>query len=250
MSAVLSGLLLNVALYAIVRVKMLTDGALGVPGGGLDSITGRLMMGFGLVSFIVASLFLHRQRDIKRLYSYSSIEHMSLMTFAFGLGGPLATFGALLHMTVHSLTKSAIFVTVGHASQIAGTQVMEKIRGLIRTQPAVGWGLLVGTLAIAGFPPFGVFISEFLLLTATMKSAPWLALPLLSGLAIAFAGLFRHLHPMVFGEPPSGQAAIKTSLTPVLVHLIIVLLLGLSIPLVLANWFDQATRLITGVSLL
>jgi hydrogenase-4 component F len=250
MSAVLSGLLLNVALYAIVRVKMLTDGALGVPGGGLDSITGRLMMGFGLVSFIVASLFLHRQRDIKRMYSYSSIEHMGLMTFAFGLGGPLATFGALLHMTVHSLTKSAIFVTVGHASQIAGTQVMEKIRGLIRTQPAVGWGLLVGTLAIAGFPPFGVFISEFLLLTATMKSAPWLALPLLSGLAIAFAGLFRHLHPMVFGEPPSGQAAIKTSLTPVLVHLIIVLLLGLSIPLVLANWFDQATRLITGVSLL
>jgi hydrogenase-4 component F len=250
MSAVLSGLLLNVALYAIVRVKMLTDGALGVPGGGLESITGRLMMGFGLVSFIVASLFLHRQRDIKRMYSYSSIEHMGLMTFAFGLGGPLATFGALLHMTVHSLTKSAIFVTVGHASQIAGTQAMEHIRGLIRSQPSVGWGLLVGTLAIAGFPPFGVFISEFLLLTATMKSAPWLALPLLSGLAIAFAGLFRHLQPMVFGEPPSGQSAIKSSLTPVLVHLLIVLWLGLSIPLALANWFDQATRLIAGVGLL
>ncbi len=250
MSAVLSGLLLNVALYAIVRVKMLTDGALGVPNGGTGSITGILMMGFGLLSFIVAALFLHRQRDIKRLYSYSSIEHMGLMTFAFGLGGPLATFGALLHMTVHSLTKSAIFVTVGHASQIAGTQAMEHIRGLIRTQPAVGWGLLLGTLAIAGFPPFGVFISEFLLLTATMKSAPWLALPLLSGLAIAFAGLFRHLHPMVFSERPDGQIAVKASLTPVLVHLLMVLWLGVSIPTILANWFEQATRLIAGVGLL
>lgn len=250
MSAMLSGLLLNVALYAIVRVKMLTDGALGVPNGGPSSITGMLMMGFGLLSFIVASLFLHRQRDLKRLYSYSSIEHMGLMTFAFGLGGPLATFGALLHMTVHSLTKSAIFVTVGHASQIAGTQAIDHIRGLIRTQPAVGWGLLLGTLAIAGFPPFGVFISEFLLLTATMKSAPWLALPLLSGLAIAFAGLFRHLHPMVFGEKPDGQVAVKASLAPVLVHLLLVLWLGLSIPVFLADWFEQATQLISGEGLL
>lgn len=250
MSAVLSGLLLNVALYAVVRVKMITEGALGTSGGGAEEITGQLMMGFGLISFLVASLFLHRQRDIKRMYSYSSIEHMGLMTFAFGLGGPLATFGALLHMTVHSLTKSAIFVTVGHASQIAGTQVMDHIRGLIRTQPAVGWGLLVGTLAIAGFPPFGVFISEFLLLTATMKSAPWLALPLLSGLAIAFAGLFRHLQPMVFGDRPQGQIAINASIAPVLVHLLIVLWLGLSIPLALANWFDQATQLIAGKGLL
>jgi len=250
MSAVLSGLLLNVALYAIVRVKMITEGAIGASGGGVGEITGQLMMGFGLVSFIVASLFLHRQRDIKRLYSYSSIEHMGLMTFAFGLGGPLATFGALLHMTVHSLTKSAIFVTVGHASQIAGTQLIEHIRGLIRTQPAVGWGLLVGTLAIAGFPPFGLFISEFLLLTATMKSAPWLALPLLSGLAIAFAGLFRHLQPMVFGDRPEGQVAIRASLAPVVVHLLIVLWLGLSIPLMLATWFDQATQLISGRGLL
>ncbi|HSD74463.1 MAG TPA: hydrogenase 4 subunit F, partial [Steroidobacteraceae bacterium] len=172
MSAVLSGLLLNVALYALVRLKMLVDASLQT------HLAGYLMMGFGLVSFMVAGLFLHRQHDIKRMYSYSSIEHMGLMTYAFGLGGPLATFGALLHMTVHSLTKSAIFITVGHASQLAGTQRIDKIRGLIRTQPAIGWGLLIGTVAIAGFPPFGVFTSEFLLLTATMKSWPWLAVPL------------------------------------------------------------------------
>jgi hydrogenase-4 component F len=242
MSAVLSGLLLNVALYALVRLKMLVDASLQT------QLAGYLMMGFGLVSFMVAGLFLHRQHDIKRMYSYSSIEHMGLMTYAFGLGGPLATFGALLHMTVHSLTKSAIFITVGHASQLAGTQRIDKIRGLIKTQPAVGWGLLIGTVAIAGFPPFGVFTSEFLLLTATMKSWPWLAVPLLVGFGVAFAGLFRHLHPMVYGEPPPGQQPVHANMIPVMVHLALVLWLGLSIPGFLARWFEQATVLISGGS--
>jgi len=240
MSAILSGLLLNVALYALVRVKMIVDGSLH------SNVAGYLMMGFGLLSFMVAGLFLHRQRDIKRMFSYSSIEHMGLMTFAFGLGGPLATFAALLHMTVHSLTKSAIFITVGHAAQIAGTQSIEKIRGLIRTQPAVGWGLLIGTVAIAGFPPFGVFTSEFLVLTATMKSWPWLTVPLLVGLGIAFAGLFRHLHPMVYGEAPAGQQPVRANMLPVMVQLAFVLWLGLAIPGFLADWFNEATKLISG----
>ena len=242
MSAILSALLLNVALYALVRVKMLVDGSLH------SGLAGHLMMGFGLLSFVVAGLFLHRQRDIKRMYSYSSIEHMGLMTFAFGVGGPLATFGALLHMTVHSLTKSAIFITVGHAAQIAGTQSIEKIRGLIRTQPAVGWGLLIGTVAIAGFPPFGVFTSEFLVLSATMKAWPWLTLPLLVGLGIAFAGLFRHLHPMVYGDPPEGQTPVRANMLPVMVQLALVLWLGIAIPLFLAKWFEHATVLISGSS--
>lgn len=246
MSAVLSGLLLNVALYAVVRIKMLTDGALDASAGGHAGLPGKLLMGFGLASFLVAVLFLHRQRDVKRLFSYSSIEHMGLMSFGFGLGGPLATFAALLHMTVHSLTKSAIFVTVGHASQVAGTQLMERIRGLIRTQPAIGWGLVAGTLAIAGFPPFGVFVSEFLLLTATTHLLPWLTVPLLAGIAIAFAGLFRHLHPMVFGQPPAEQVPVRANMLPVYVHLLIVLLLGVSIPMVLARWFNAATILISG----
>jgi hydrogenase-4 component F len=250
MSAVLSGLLLNVALYAVVRVKVLVDGALAGGGEHTPQLAGYLMMSFGLLSFIVAGLFLHRQRDIKRLFSYSSIEHMGLMTFAFGLGGPLATFGALLHMTVHSLTKSAIFVTVGQASQLSGTQSIDHIRGVIQTQPAVGWGLLIGTLAIAGFPPFGVFTSEFLLLSATMQSLPWLTIPLLVGLGIAFAGLFRHLHPMVFGNRPEGLMPIKATVWPVVLHLALVLWLGLSIPDFLAHWFDQATILISGSGLL
>ncbi|AEG00003.1 hydrogenase 4 subunit F [Methylomonas methanica] len=240
MSAVLSGLLLNDALYAVVRNKMLVDGATQ------SNLAGLLMMGFGMLSFLVAALFLHRQKDIKRLFSYSSIEHMGVMTFAFGMGGPLATFAALLHMTVHSLTKSAIFVTVGHAAQLAGTQNMERIRGLIKTQPKIGWGLLIGTVAIAGFPPFGVFTSEFLVLLATMHSYPWLAPLLLLGIGIAFAGLFRHIQPIVYGEQPEGQLPIKANLWPVMIHLALVLWLGLAIPDFLANWFSQATLLISG----
>ena len=248
MSAVLSGLLLNVALYAVVRLKMLVDGSLAASAS--PHLAGQLLMGFGLVSFLVAGLFLHRQRDIKRMFSYSSIEHMGLMTFAFGLGGPLATFGALLHMLVHSLTKSAIFITVGHATHIAGTQSIERIRGLIRTQPAVGWSLLLAVAAIAGFPPFGVFTSEFLLLTATMQAQPWLTLALLTGLAVAFAGLFRHLHPMVYGAVPEGQQPVRANMLPVLVHLLLVLWLGLAIPGFLSQWLDKVTALITGSHLL
>jgi len=248
MSAVLSGLLLNVALYAVVRFKMLVDGALANTENA--AVAGHLMMGFGLLSFLVAGLFLHRQRDIKRMFSYSSIEHMGMMTFAFGIGGPLATFAALLHMLVHSLTKSAIFVTVGHVSHIAGTQVIEQIRGMIRTQPAVGWGLLLGVAAIAGFPPFGVFTSEFLLLSATMDSWPWLTSLLLFGLVVAFAGLFRHLHPMVYGKAPEGQQAVDANMLPVMLHLLLVLALGIAIPAFLSHWLDQATWLIAGSHLL
>ena len=246
-SAVLSGLLLNVALYAVVRVKMLADAAIGMPAEGYWlHMPGKLMMGFGLVSFIVAGLFLHKQSDIKRLFSYSSIEHMGLITFAFGMGGPLATFAGLLHMAVHSLTKSAIFVTVGHATQIAGTQAIERIRGLYNTQPLVGGGLLIATAAIAGVPPFGVFTSEFLLLSATLEHWPWLSVMLLAGLGVAFAGLFRQVQPMVFGEIPEGQKPVRANMIPVFVHLALVLFLGLAIPDMLARWFDQATRLISG----
>ena len=158
-SAVLSGLLLNVAIYAVVRCKVLVEGSLH------SALPSRMLMGFGLLSVVLAAFLLWRQRDIKRLFAYSSIEHMGIITFAFGMGGPVANFAALLHMTVHSLTKSAIFFAVGHAAQKAGSQLMDDIRGLITPSPTVGWGLMLGSLAILGMPPFGVFASEFLILT-------------------------------------------------------------------------------------
>ncbi|MBI4383451.1 MAG: hydrogenase 4 subunit F [Nitrospinae bacterium] len=237
-SAVLSGLLLNVALYALVRCKTLVDGATH------GDLAGKLMMGFGMLSLVVASMALHRQRDIKRMYSFSSIEHMGLMTFSFGIGTPLANFAALLHMTVHSLVKSGIFFTVGHAAQGMKTQNMIGIRGLIRLQPGIGWGLLLGTIAIAGFPPFGVFASEFLLMTAALQSYPWTICLLLPSLVVAFAGLFRHVQPMVFGVPPEEVRAVRVNMLPVYIHLGLALVLGLAIPGFLADWYHNAADLL------
>ncbi len=249
MSAMLSGLLLNVALYALIRFKMITDITLE-SSQHLPHLAGYLMMGFGILSFSVAALFLHRQTDIKRLFSYSSIEHMGLMTFAIGLGTPLSVFAALFHMLVHGLTKSAVFVTVGHVIQIAGTQKIDKIRGLIDTQPAVGWGLILGTAAIAGFPPFAIFTSEFLLFTSTVQTIPWLAIPLILGLIIAAAGLFKYIQPMCFGTPPEGQHLVPETMKFVYLHLLIVLILGLFLPHQLALIFDKVTVLITGSGVL
>jgi len=237
-SAVLSGLLLNIALYAIVRCKVLVDGALHTP------FAGHLMMGFGILSMGVAAFFLSRQKDVKRMFAYSSIEHMGLTTFAFGMGGPVATFAALLHMTVHSLTKSAIFFTVGHATQKTGTQTMDQIRGLIVTNPTIGWGMMLGTLAILGMPPFGVFASEFLIVTTAMREQPWAAPILLVALVVAFAAMFMRVQEMVFGETTAKRLPYPPALIPVFVHLAIVLMLGLWIPPYLADWYRLAAKLI------
>ncbi|MFZ2208070.1 MAG: hydrogenase 4 subunit F [Porticoccaceae bacterium] len=237
-SAVLSGLLLNVALYAVVRCKILVVGALH------SDLPGRMLMGFGLLSVLVAAFFLWRQRDVKRLFAYSSIEHMGIITFAFGMGGPVANFAALLHMTVHSLTKSAIFFAVGHATQKAGTQNMEDIRGLLLRSPTIGWGLMLGSLAILGMPPFGVFASEFLILTTAMREQPWATPILLLALGVAFGAIFRRVQPMVFGEPHAHRLPHSPALLPVFAHLLLVLLLGLYIPGQLAAWYRLAAGLI------
>jgi len=237
-SAVLSGLLLNVALYAVVRSKVLVDGALET------GFSGNLMMGFGLLSVVVAAFFLSRQKDVKRMFAYSSIEHMGIMTFAFGMGGPVAAFAGLLHMTVHSLTKSAIFFTVGHAAHATGTQSMDAIRGLIRQSPTIGWGLAIGSLAILGMPPFGVFTSEFMVLTTAMHEHSWATPFLLIALGVAFAAVFGKVQPMIFGETTAQPLPHPPALVPVFVHLAVVLLLGLYIPPYLVGWYRQAAALI------
>ncbi|PLZ02185.1 hydrogenase 4 subunit F [Burkholderia sp. WAC0059] len=240
-SAVLSGLLLNVALYAVLRSKVIADGALH------NGLPGHLLIGFGLVSVLVATFSLFRQRDVKRLFSYSSIEHMGLMTFAFGLGGPVATFAGLLHMTVHSLVKSAIFFSVGHAAQKTGTQAIEGIRGLLRVSPVVGWGMMAGVLAIVGMPPFGAFASEFLIVTSAMHALPWAAPLLLLALAVAFAALFWRAQVMVFGEATTARTLEhRPALAPVFIHLGIGLMLGLYIPPALDTWYRQAAAMLGG----
>ncbi|MFH3481420.1 hydrogenase 4 subunit F [Xanthobacter variabilis] len=240
-SAVLSGLLLNVALYAVLRFKLL----LALNPGALAP--GPLLMGMGLASLLLAGVMLYRRRDIKRLFAYSSIEHMGLIAFAFGIGGPLANFAGLLHMVMHSLTKSAIFFAVGHVAQVKGTQKLSEIRGLTTSHPALGWALVIGVLAIAGLPPGGVFMSEFLLVTSTFaKPFPLmlLALPLVAGLLIAFGALVLKLSGIAFGEPSPGTAPVKASYGPLVVHLALVLAAGLYLPAPLVAWFQHVAKLL------
>ena len=237
-SAVLSGLLLNVALYAVLRFKMLlTANAAAIT-------PGPLMITLGLASLIMAAFMLYRRDDIKRLFAYSSIEHMGIIAFAFGMGGPLANFAGLLHMTMHSLTKSAIFFSVGHIAQAKGTQKIAEIRGLTQSQPALGWSLVVGVVAIIGLPPLGIFMSEFLVVSSTFARQPLLAIPLVFGLLLAFGALLLRLTGMAFGEPSRDEGEVKASMLPLYAHLSLVLLAGLYLPSHLVTWFQNVARLL------
>jgi hydrogenase-4 component F len=237
-SAVLSGLLLNVALYAVLRFKMLLSA-------NPEALApGPLMMTMGLASLIFAAFMLYRRRDIKRLFAYSSIEHMGIIVFAFGLGGPIANFAGLLHMVMHSLTKSAIFFAVGHISQVKGTQRLSAIRGLTETHPGLGWGLLTGVVAIAGLPPAGIFMSEFLIVSSTFAKQPLLAIPLVFGLLVAFGALLLRLTGAVFGQPRGSTAPAEASYVPMYAHLVLVLVAGVYLPPELVAWFQHIANLL------
>jgi len=237
-SAVLSGLLLNVALYAVLRFKVLlsaNDAAVA---------PGPLMVTLGLVSLIFAAFMLYRRRDIKRLFAYSSIEHMGIITFAFGMGGPLANFAGLLHMTMHSLTKSGIFFAVGHIAQVKGTQRIADIGGLTETHPWLGWSLVLGVIAIAGFPPLGIFMSEFLVVSSTFARQPLLAILLVAGLLIALGALLLRLNGLAFGEPRGAVAPVKASYVPLFAHLALVFAAGIYLPPQLVIWFQHVSSLL------
>jgi hydrogenase-4 component F len=235
---VLSGLLLNVALYAVLRFKLLLAA-------NPDAIApGPLMITMGLSSLVFASFMLYRRRDIKRLFAYSSIEHMGIITFAFGMGGPLANFAGLLHMVMHSLTKSGIFFAVGHIAQVKGTQQLDGIRGLTQSHPALGWSLVVGVVAIAGLPPMGIFMSEFLVVSSTFAREPLLALPLVLGLLVAFGALLMRLNGLAFGEPTGRMAPAEASYAPMLAHFGLVLVAGVYLPAPLVEWFQHVARML------
>lgn len=237
-SAVLSGLLLNVALYAVLRFKMLlTANAAAIT-------PGPLLIALGLASVLFAAFMLYRRDDIKRLFAYSSIEHMGIIAFAFGIGGPVANFAGLLHMAMHSLTKSAIFFSVGHIAQAKGTQKIAEIRGLTQSHPVLGWSLVVGVMAICGMPPLGVFMSEFLVVSSAFARQPWLAVPLVLGLLVAFGALLMRLIGMAFGEPTKSAGEAPASPAPLIAHLSLVLLAGLYLPSYLVTWFQNVARLL------
>ena len=237
-SAVLSGLLLNVALFAVLRFKtiMSANPAALAPG--------PLMVSLGLLSVVFASFMLYRRSDIKRLFAYSSIEHMGIITFAFGMGGPLANFAGLLHMTLHSLTKSAIFFCVGHIAQVKGTQQMSAIRGLTVSHPVLGWGLALGVVAIAGLPPMGIFMTEFLIVTSTFAREPLLAVVLGLSLLVALGALLLRLNGLAFGDPHGSSAPSRASFLPVFTHLGLVFGAGIWLPSAIVAWFQHVATLL------
>jgi hydrogenase-4 component F len=237
-SAVLSGLLLNVALYALLRFKVL------LAANPHAIAPGPLMIGMGLLSLIFAAFMLYRRHDIKRLFAYSSIEHMGIIVFAFGMAGPLGNFAGLLQMTMHSLTKSAIFFCVGHVAQVKGSQQIKDIGGLTSSHPVLGWGLVAGVAAITGLPPFGVFTSEFLVVSSTFAREPVLALLLVAGLLVAFGALLLRLTDVAFGPTVGPVGRVHASYIPMFAHLSLVLLAGLWLPPPLVAWFQHVAVLL------
>jgi hydrogenase-4 component F len=202
------------------------------------------MVTMGLVSLVFAAFMLYRRRDIKRMFAYSSIEHMGIIVFAFGMGGPLANFAGLLQMTMHSLTKSAIFFAVGHIAQVKGTQKIADIRGLTETHPALGWALVLGVVAIAGLPPLGIFMSEFLVVSSTFSRAPFLAVPLVLGLLVAFGALMWRVSGLAFGEASGSKAPVQASYVPMFGHLALVCAAGIYLPPALVSWFQHVANIL------
>lgn len=240
--AILSGLLLNIAMYTILRFKSIVDGATHT------QITSHLLLGFGLLNVLVAGFFLLRQKEIKRLLAYSSIEHMGLISFAFGLNTPLATIAAFLHMVAHALSKSALFLAAGQIIQRHQTQLIADIKGLIQDTPALGWGFFLAGLAILGLPPFGVFTSEFLILFITAQHQPWLLPLLVLGLIISFASVLYKTQSMAFSELQQNSNANQKlyGLIPVYLHLALATLLSITIPAYLLILFVQAKTILFG----
>jgi hydrogenase-4 component F len=147
-------------------------------------------------------------------------------------------------MVLHSLTKSAIFFAVGHVAQVKGTQKMADIGGLTVSHPWLGWGLVIGVVAIAGLPPLGLFMTEFLIVTSTFARQPWLAIPLVLGLLIALGALFLRLNSVAFGPVRGGVAPAEASYVPMYLHLALVLTAGIYLPPPLVEWFRHVAAIL------
>jgi hydrogenase-4 component F len=231
--AVLSGLLLNAALLAILRAQSI----LGANPAALDP--GPFLIGFGLASLLLAAFALWRRRDARRLFAWSSIEHVGLATLAFGIGGAVASLAGIVHLLGHALVKSAVFFAVGAASQIKGSQKIADIGGLAASHPALGWGLALGIAGLAGMPPFALFASELALVAEGAARLPWLVLPVGLGLLVAAAALVRAMQALCLGAPTPdnpvrGAFALPGGMLwatgPVWLHLALAVVLGFAAP--------------------
>lgn len=240
-AAVLSGLLLNGAMLAILRGKSI------VAANPATIPPGVFLMVIGFATLLLAGFSLWRRRDAKRLFGWSSIEHMGIVAIAFGIGGAAGNMAGLMHLWGHSLIKSAAFFAVGRAVRIKGAQHMEAIGGLATSHPALGWGLVLAMVALAGLPPFSLFASEVLLATAMGREWPWLLPLFLFGLLVAGTALLHAMQRLCFGlptpEPAPMQAGLAT-LLPLWTHLVLAMILAITLPAGLSRMLLEAARLL------
>ena len=238
-SVLLSGALLNCALYGILRFHLLAAGALG------GAFSSDLLIGIGALSIVVAVPFVLVQHDLKRLLAYSSVEHMGIIALGVGIGGPLALFAATFHMFNHAVAKSTLFVAAGALGQRYGTLRLARMRGAIEAAPLAGLSLVLGTLAITGTPPFSPFASEFGIAQAGFAGPPGSiagATVLLAGSVLVFGGMLFHVLRVVLREAPPRLHSAPFPLAAALFGLPIaaLLVMGVWLPPLLQDGFTGA----------
>jgi hydrogenase-4 component F len=241
-SAIFSGIMLNTALYCLMRYIPVVEAATGEQGFCL-----RLLSLFGLVSMVVAAAFILFQHDVKRLLAYHSVEHLGIITVALGLGG-LGTFAAMFHTLNHSVCKSLGFFCAGRLGQMYGTHDMRRMPGTLRHSPLWGTGLLCSLLALIGVVPFAVFMSELQIVKAAADSqAIGVLVIFLLAAGVVFIGAFGHATSMAWGSPPEGarpEPARLVDVALVIAPLALLFLLGLWMPPPVRDIFEQAARVI------
>ena len=238
-SALMSGVLLNVGLYAIMRFKAVVDVAVG------PAFAADLLIGVGLLSLLIAAVFLVAQRNFKRMLAYSSVEHIGIACLGLGFGGYWGMFGALFHVINHALAKSLLFILSGNILLKYHSAEIRDVRGLLRSAPMTGALFLAGILALIGLPPFAPFISEFIIFRAGLESHPWAAVTGVILLVVVFGGMLASINRMLYGEPPADLPrgdALRFWLAPLSVNFALLLAFGLTLPAPFEAAIKQALR--------
>jgi hydrogenase-4 component F len=243
LSAMMSGVLLAVALYAIVRWKTVVDIAVE------PEFANGLLMAVGILSLTIAALSLLGQRHYKRLLAYSSIEHTGLMCLGLALG-PLGIFAAMLHLVNHTAAKSMMFLLSGRILERYRTGELRQVSGLLRVMPVTGGMFALGIVALVGLPPFGIFLSKLAMLRAGFAAGhAWLMAAVLALLAVAFIALIVHLNRMLYGVPPAGLTvgeSARWALVPMGLCAAVLLVLGVAIPSPLQALLDRIVEITSG----
>jgi len=241
-SALLSGVLIKCALLGIIRFQTIAAAACG-PG-----FPAGVLLVFGLVSVVVATPFILAQHDLKRLLGYHSVEHVGIVALGLGFGGKVGTYGALLHVVNHGITKALAFFAAGKAIARYGSRDMRVIRGLLAVAPIGATLLMLAALSLAGMPPFAIFISELMVLRAGIGHGHWVAVAIfLAMVVVIFAGLLHHAGAMAFGEPTPAAGREPETWSPLLGMILlaaIMVLLGLTIPPSFDRLLQRATEII------